>query len=213
MAQSYAAQVRGAATFVVQTHTTVRAGPMAHTEFSETAYAVADGAPSGKIVLRSLVNNAAANADQLAKLSAEPDRPLSRFGLRLPLLESAAGDYHYGELRESGGRTDVDFTAKVKDQAHGDGTASFDVAQKHVTQLVIRPAVLPPHATRMTITVEFGSVYEGRWDVVKITRTFSGREGFMTGSGSTTSVYDRYQIHASPADALKALNAIVPAAT
>ena len=213
MAQGYSTQVHGAATFVVQTRTTVRAGPMTHTEFNEVAYAEVDGTPAGKIVLRSLVNGAAANAVQLAKLSADPDGPLSRFGLRLPLMEPAAGDYQYSDPRETSSGANVDFATKVKDEAHGDGTLSADLAQKRITQVVIRPAVLPPHATRMTITIDFGSVVEGRWDIVKITRTFAGREGMMTGSGTTTSVYERYQTHASTADALKALSAIVPAAS
>lgn len=212
MAQAYTAQARGAVTFVVQTRTAVRAGPFTHTESSETAYVEVDGSVAGKVVLRSMVNGTAANAAQLAKFSAEPDGPLSRFGLRLPVLDAAAGDYQYGEPREPAERMGVDFVTKVKDEAHGDGTLNFDTNQKRIMQVVIRPAVLPPHATSMNITIDYGSVCEGRWDIVKITRTFAGRRGLLSGSGTTTSVYERYQPYASPADAFKALASIAPAA-
>jgi len=213
VAENYTAQVRGAATFVVQTRTTVRSGPFTHTEFSETAYVEVDGLVAGKVVLRSLVNGSSANAGQLAKLSAEPDGPLSRFGLRLPVFEAAAGDYQYGDPLEPGERTSVAFGTTVKDEAHGDGTLNVDINQKRVVQVVIRPAVLPAHATRMNITIDFGRVYEGRWDIVKITRTFAGRQGLMSGTGTSASVYERYQSYASSAEAFKALAAIAPAAS
>ena len=133
--------------------------------------------------------------------------------MRLPTSEAAAGDYQYGDPRERSEWTDVDFATTVKDEAHGNGMLTFDISQKRITQVVFRPTQLPPHATSMSVTIDFGRAYEGCWDIVKITRTFAGRQGLLSGSGTTTSVYERYQGHASAAEALKAMASIVPSAS
>ncbi len=201
-------QLRGAATYVAESRTLAHGGPITFTLSSDTAYVNVDGVTAGKRVLRNVDNGKVAGPLQLAKLSNEPSPPLSRAGMRLPLLGGALSDYTFGPPQQHNGLTDVPFSTRVKDEAHGDGILTLDLAQKRVAHIAYRPAVLPPRATSMSVAIDLARVFEGRWDVTTITLTFTGRQAFINGGGTTVTQYLDYKPYPTAADALKALTAI-----
>jgi hypothetical protein len=208
MAEWQEVQLRGAATYVAESRTLAHGGPITFTLSSDTAYVNVDGVTAGKRVLRNVDNGNVAGPAQLAKLSNEPSPPLSRAGMRLPLLGGALSDYTFGQPQQRNGLTDVPFATRVKDEAHGDGILTLDLAQKRLAHIAYHPAVLPPRATSMSVAIDFARAFEGRWDVATITLTFTGRQAFINGGGTTVTQYLDYEPHPSAADALKALSEI-----
>jgi hypothetical protein len=210
-ALAYAAETKSVVTFVAVTQFDVRSGPFHMHAFSETAYEEDDGAPVRRRILRAIDNGKVATPGDLVQRSAAPEEPTSRFGMRLPIYASAVGDYTYAKPRVDGDTVSVDFTAVVRDGAHGDGTLTLYRNEGRIATLVIRPCILPAHATSLTTTLEFGRVSEDRWDVVKITHAFTGKEGLLSGGGASVTTYERYRAFPSESAAEAALDAMEPA--
>jgi hypothetical protein len=209
VAASYAAATKSIVTFVAISTLDAHGGPFHRTTFSETAYEEADGAPLRKRVLRAVDDGRTAGTGDLAKRSAAPDDPSSRFGMHLPVVPAFVGDYAYGKPRVDGDTVTVDFTATVRDGAHGDGSLSYLRDENRIATIVIRPSMLPEHATSMTTTLEFGRVDDTRWDVVKVTHVFTGREAFISGAGSSVTTYERFREFPNQSAADAALDAAV----
>lgn len=197
IAATYAAQVRGVLSFVVTTNFDARGGPFKKVGFSYTAFVEADGTPVRKRVIRDIADGKVADTTSLTALSAQSEEPLTHFGMRLPYVASAVGDYRYAQPVAHAGTVDVAFTTTLKDQFHGNGTMTYDRTDGRLAQVTFQPAVLPAHATSIVVTVSFGRSIDERWDIVKIARVFTGREGIISGHGSSTSIYERYRIHAN----------------
>ena len=210
VAAAYAAATKSIVTFVAVTAFDAHGGPFHLRSFSETGYEETAGAPVRKRVLRAVDNGKTAAPDELTKRSSEPDGASSRFGMRLPILPGSVDDYAYDKPRDDGDSVSVDFTAKVRDEAHGDGSLTFLRAENRIATIVVHPAALPPHATSMTTTLEFGKVSDERWDVVKITHAFTGRQGFLSGGGTLVTTYERYRPFATQSAADAALDAMQP---
>jgi hypothetical protein len=191
-AELYAAATRGVVAFDVTTRTQIRGGPYRRDDVESVAYVVVDGKVSRKRVLRLVQGSHTANADELRRESAKPDGPLSRFGMRLPYLAEAVDAYAFDAPREESGTTTLGFRTTVRDESHGDGTMSLD-AQHRPVRVVFHPAKLPAHASEAIVTVEFGTVATGRWDVTRISRAFSGRLGIVAGHVDSASAYDAYR--------------------
>ena len=208
VAAAYALQAKGVESFLVTTTFDARGGPIHKSGYSQAAYVVVNGVPARHRVLKNVEDNRASDGAHLAAMATEPEGPLSHFGLRLPYLAGAVADYRYAPPRETATTIDLDFTTIVKDEAHGNGTLSYDRTENRIARVVFVPAALPAHATAMTVTVDFGRTHEERWDVVKISRAFSGREGIISGKGTSISVYERYRGYPSESVALAALDAL-----
>jgi hypothetical protein len=211
VAAAYAADTKSVVTFVAISTLDVHGGPFRMRTFAETAYEEAGGTPVRKRVLRYIDDGRTAAPDELAKRSATADVPSSRFGMRLPVCLGSVDDYVFGKPSVDGDLISVDFTSKVRDAAHGDGSLTFLRDENRIATIVIRPATLPDHATSMTTTLDFGFVTDDRWDVVKITHQFTGREGFISGAGVSITTYERYRPFASEADADAVLDTMQPA--
>jgi hypothetical protein len=209
-ALAYAAETKSIVTFVAVTQFDVHGGPFHMHSFSETAYEEDAGAPVRRRILRAVDNGKVAATDELTKRSAAAEAPTSRFGMHLPIYAASVGDYVFGKPRDDGDTVSVDFSAVVRDEAHGDGTLTVYRSEGRIATLVIRPCVLPPHATSLSTTLEFGRVSDDRWDVVKITHTFSGKEGLLSGGGTSVTTYERYRAFTSESAAGAALDAMVP---
>jgi hypothetical protein len=192
VAESHAAAARGVVVFDVTTRTQVRGGPYHRDDLEKAAYVVVDGKPSRKRVLQLAEGGRAAGGDALERASAKPDGPLSRFGMRLPYASEAVDAYAFEAPRAEGGETVIAFRTTVRDESHGDGTMALD-AQRRPVRVVFHPAKLPEHVSEATVTVEFGTVATGRWDVTRIERAFSGRLGIIRGHVGSTSTYDAYR--------------------
>jgi hypothetical protein len=210
VAAAYAAETKSIVTFVGVTLLDAHGGPFHKHAFSETAYEETDGTPVRKRVLRSVDDGRTADPGDLVKQSQIPDAPSSRFGMKLPVLPSAVDDYTFDRPRDDGTTISVAFTAKIRDAAHGDGSLTFLRNENRLATIVIRPAVLPEHATSMTTTLEFGKVSDDRWDVVKVTHAFTGREGIISGGGVSVTTYERYRPYTSAPAADAALDAMQP---
>jgi hypothetical protein len=211
VAAAYAADTKSIVTFVAITTLDAHGGPFHRRTFSETAYEEADGTPVRKRVLRAVDDGRTADARDLARRSSAPDDPSSRFGMHLPVAPAYIGDYTYGKPSVAGDTVTVDFTATVRDDAHGDGSLTYLRDENRIATIVIRPSVLPEHATSMTTTLEFGRVDESRWDVVKATHVFTGREAFISGAGSSVTTYERFRAFESRSAADAALDETEPA--
>ena len=166
-----------------------------------------NGSPIHKRYLKSTIGSRAASADELVKLSAEPEGALSRFGMKVPITPAFVSDFRFGKPRETGELIAVDFTTEVKDASHGDGTF-FVHRNGQLDHIVFKPAVLPDHVTGMTIELEYGMVMPDRWDVVKIARTFIGHRGVLSGRVNSTSTYEQYHVYPNEAAAAAALEAL-----
>ncbi len=210
VAAAYAAATKSIVTFVAVTAFDAHGGPFHIRSTSETGYEETAGAPVRKRVLRAVDNGKTVAPDELTKRSVDPEGPSGRFGMRLPMLSGCVDDYDYGKPHDDGEFVSVDFTAKVRDEAHGDGSLTFLRAENRIVTIVVRPAALPQHATSMTTTLEFAKVSDERWDVVKITRAFTGREGFISGGGTSVTTYERYRPFATQSAADAALDAMQP---
>ena len=210
VAAAYADDTKSIVTFVAVTSFDAHGGPFHLRSFSETAYAEAAGVPVRRKILRAVDDGKTAGNDDLVKRSEAAEPPSSRFGMHLPVLATAVDDYTFGKPRESGDSVSVDFTAKIRDEAHGDGSLTFLRDENRIATIVIHPAVLPPHATSMTTTVEFGRVSDERWDVVKITHAFTGRQGIISGAGTSITTYERYRAYPSEPAADAVLDTMQP---
>jgi hypothetical protein len=197
IAEAHAVAARGVVVFDVTTRTQIRGGPYHRDDVEKTAYLAVDGRVSRKRVLQLAEGGHPAAADALERASAKPDGPLSRFGMRLPYSSDALDAYAFDPPRTEGGDTVIAFRTSVRDESHGDGTMVLD-AQKRLVRVVFRPAKLPEHVSEATVTIEFGPVATGRWDVVRIARAFSGRLGILRGHADATSTYDSYRTFATP---------------
>lgn len=210
VAAAYASEIHGVRTFAVTTRTEISGGFVHRTDFSETAYVDQDGVAVRKRVLRSVENGKVADAAALAKLSATVDGPLSRYGLHSPGDPRMLTEYRYAAPRETPAGVELAFESDAHDQAHGSGTMLLDPARTRILQITFKPNVLPEHATSATLTIDFGTVMEGRWDVVKITRSFAGRYGIFTGRATATSLYELYRPYGTANAAEEALDAMKP---
>jgi hypothetical protein len=208
VAAAYAAETKSFVTLVAVSTLDAHGGPFHVRSFSETAYEEADGAVVRKRVLRFIDGDRTATAGELAKRSTAVDDPSSRFGMRLPVEPQSVDDYAFGKPSGDGDAVSVDFVSKVRDAAHGDGSITYLRGEDRIATLVIRPAVLPEHATSMTTTIEYGEVTAGRWDVVRVTHAFTGREGFISGGGTSVTTYERYRPFATQTAADAELDAM-----
>jgi hypothetical protein len=196
VAEAYAAAERGAVAFEVTTRTKIKGGFYTRDDVESAAYAVVDGKATLKRVLRLAQGHRVADAGELQRESAKADGPLSRFGLRLPYHAAAAGAYAFDPPRTDTAGIEIPFRSNVRDESHGDGTLTID-AERRLSRVVFHPAKLPDRATDATLTIEFGPVATGRWDITRIVREFGGRIGFLRGRVESTSTYDAYRSFAT----------------
>jgi hypothetical protein len=206
-AAAYAAQTKPIVTFVAITELDVHGGPFHQHSFSETGYEETASTPVRRRILRDVESGKVLAADELAKRSAAPEAPTARFGMKLPIV--AIDDYTYAKPRQDGDEVAVDFKTSVRDESHGDGTITL-YPDGRIATIVTHPVVLPPHATSLTTTIEFARVFEDRWDIVKITDTFTGRQGIISGGGSSVTTYERYRPWPTQSAADAALDAMEP---
>jgi len=210
VATEYAGVTRGVVSFVVATQMDVRGGPVHRQELSETAYVDQDGTAVRKRVLKDVKNGKPLPPPDLDHLSRSEDGPLSRFGMRAPYALAALADYSFGKPHESGDLILVDFTSTVRDAAHGDGTLAYSRSAGRIDRVTYTPAALPSESGSIvllsaSLEITFGTVGSDRWDIVRIVRNYTGREGMMRGRGVATSIYDRYRVHANQAEAVAAV--------
>ncbi len=209
----YAAQTPSIVTVVATSQLDAHGGPIHLHSFAETAYEEAAGVVVRKRVLRAIDDGRTAAADELARRSASADPPSSRFGMHLPVQPAYVGEYRYGTPRVEGDQVAVDFTATVRDAAHGDGSLAFARDDGRIARIVYTPCVLPEHATSMSTTLAYGRVGADRWDVISVTSSFTGREAFITGGGSSVTTFAHYHPAATAAEADAALDALGPSAS
>jgi hypothetical protein len=208
VAAAYAAETKSIVTFVAISTLDAHGGPFHVRSFSETAYEEVDGSTVRKRVLRFIDDGRTADPGELAKRSIAADPPSSRFGMHLPVQPQSVDDYTFGKPYGEGNAVSVDFVSKVRDAAHGDGSITYLRDEDRLATVVIRPAVLPVHATSMTTTIDYGMVTDGRWDVVRVTHAFTGREGFISGGGTSVKKYERCRPFATQNAADAALDAM-----
>ena len=210
-AAAYEAEERGVIAFDVSQSTAIR-GTMYHRDDQDlTAFAEADGRVSHKVVLRHVEGGHAEDKTGLAKRSAEPEAPLSRFGMRLPCDPAALADYAFDAPRVQSDGVVLPFRARVRDQAHGDGQMVLEPGGAHIASIAFQPAVLPDRATAATVLITFGTLAPGRYGIARIVRTFDGHVGPLRGRATSTSTYGNVRAFPSAAAAAEAIEREKPA--
>ncbi len=205
VATAYETEERGVVAFDVTQNTAIR-GTMYHRDDQDlTAFAEADGRVTHKVVLRHVEGGHAEDKAALAKRTAEPEAPLSRFGMRLPCDPTALADYTFDAPRVQSDGVVLPFRARVRDQAHGDGQMVLEPGGAHIASIAFQPTVLPDRATAASVLITFGTLAPGRYGIARIVRTFDGHVGPLRGRATSTSTYGNLRVFTSATAAADAI--------
>ncbi len=205
-AASYANEERGTVAFDVTQTSAIRGGLFRRDDQDVTAFVATDGKLVHKAVLRHVEGGKAEDRAALAKRDAEPESPLGRFGMRLPVDPAALADYSFAPPEQQAGGVVLPFRARVRDQAHGDGRIVLDAAGEHIVSIAFDPAVPPDRASAATVLIAFGPLAPGRYGIARIVRTFDGHVGPLRGRVTSTSTYGNVRSFPSAALAAEAVD-------
>jgi hypothetical protein len=203
---AYEAEERGVVAFDVTQNSAIRGTLFHRDDLDVTAFVESDGKLSHKAVLRHVEGGKSDDRAALAKRDAEPESPLSRFGMRLPCDPAAQADYAFGAPKPQGDGVVLPFRARVRDQAHGDGAIVFEPAGPRIASIDFVPAVPPDRASAATVSIAFGQLAAGRYGIARIVRTFDGHVGPLRGRVTSTSAYGNVRVFGSASAAAEAID-------
>ena len=153
-------------------------------------------------------NGAAASPDDLAKAQTAADKNQANDAYSFPLREDTLPDYRIAGATCGGcapGELAFAFTSLKRDESHGDGTVVIDPATHHIVRVDFVPTVLPKYVDRASVTVRFGQVLPGLWDVVEMQQHYQGHVYLIHGGADITTSLTNYRRFASRDEGLKAL--------
>jgi hypothetical protein len=178
--------------------TSINAGIVKHSEESESALLLRDGAfvtakyyritqdgkPFGprQIEDRDKETNQKWSAGQV--FFKEPYDP--RFTADYKFSFATCADCHAGTEA-------IAFSSATRDAQHGAGTMVMDAATGHVETLTYVPYALPPHATSGRVTETSGHALPDLWYVTHIEETYDGRAFVLKGTGTFNGTFDEFQ--------------------
>lgn len=206
VASAYESEERGVVAFDVAMTNTIRGGFYHRDDEDAAAFVTVDGRLVHKVVLRHVEGGKADDGAALTKRGAEPETPLSRFGMRLPCETSALAEYTFDAPQAKGATVTLPFHTRVRDQSHGDGAIVLDSAGGHIESIDFQPSVPPDKASAAHVVMTFGPLGGERYGITKIVRTFSGHVGPMRGSVVSNSVYQNVRVFPSAAAAIAAID-------
>ncbi len=212
-ALAYAAELHGALGMQRHFSTTIKAGPVRHTETSDSAVLFENGAFVEIKYYRIADDGKDFSPAQIQARDSETNKDWSagKIFFKEPYDQRYMEDYSYSQPQAcagcASGLVAVTFTSAVQDVQHGKGTMWIDATTARVTELVYAPNVLPPHATSGTVTEISSNSAPGIWYVTRIDETYQGRELIVKGTGTFTGTFDQIRRFASLAQARAALEA------
>jgi hypothetical protein len=207
----YEAEVRGVVGMQRHFTTVIHAGPIHHTEHSDSGFLMRDGTFTRIKYYQIADDGQPFTPEQTAIRESQTNRDWSegKIFFKEPYDERFLGDYQYDVTTMCTGCQEgvvaVNFTSDIKDNQHGSGTMWVDAAG-HVTKVVFSPNKMPPHANYGTVTEIASEVMPGVWYVTQIQATYKGRLLLLTGGATFTATFDHFHRFDRVGDANEALD-------
>jgi hypothetical protein len=207
----YSADVRG--TLGMQRHfsTTIKAGPIRHTETSDSGCLFSNGAFVGIKYYRLIQDGKTFSAKQLQAREAQTNRDWAagKIFFKEPYDQHFLGDYGFSQPQVCTGCPNtllvVRFTSAIQDAQHGNGMMWLDSTTARVKELIYTPNVLPSHATSGTVTEISSNPAPGIWYVTRIDESYRGHQLIISGTGTFTATFDQIRRFPSLAQGQAAL--------
>ena len=212
-ALAYAAELRGAIGMQRHFSTTIKAGPVRHSETSESGILFNNGAFVKIKYYRIVDDGKAFSAAQIQARESQTnaDWTSGKIFFKEPYDQSYMTDYSFSQPQACSGCPKgllaVNFTSALQDVQHGKGIMWIDSASARVTELIYSPNVLPPHATSGSVTEIGSNPAPGIWYVTRIDETYRGHELIVTGTGTFSGTFDQIRRFPSLAQGEAALDA------
>lgn len=209
----YAGNVRGLIGMRRHFSTVLHAGPIHHTEDSDSGLLMNGGAFVKLKYFRIADDGKAFNAQQIAQRDAQTnqDWTVGKIFFKEPYDRRFIGDYVFDPPQACAacpvGTVAVNFGSGTKDTQHGSGTMWIEQATGRVDRLTYIPNVLPPHATYGSVTETSGNAMRSVWYVTRIDGSYRGRAFVLSGTGTFTGVFDHFQRFSTVTKGEAALNA------
>ena len=209
---AYSADVRG--TLGMQRHfsTTIKAGPVRHTETSDSGVLFNNGVFVSIKYYRVVEDGKIFSAKQLQDREAQTNRDwvAGKIFFKEPYDQRFLGDYSFSQPQVCTGCPNtllvVRFTSAIHDAQHGDGMMWLDSTTARVKELIYTPYVLPSHATSGSVTEISSNPAPGIWYVTRIDEAYRGHELIVSGTGTFTGTFDRLRRFPSLAQGQAALS-------
>jgi len=195
---AYTSEVHGAIGMMRHFSTSIQAGPVRHSETSESGVLLTDGAFTKIKYYQVTQDRKAFDATKLAQRDSQTnaDWAAGKIFFKEPYDRRFSEDYQFALAAACAdcpaGTVAVTFTSALRDAQHGKGTMWIDSASARVVKLTYSPNAFPPHANSGTVT-ETSSESSGIWYVTRIDESYRGHELILTGTGTFTGTFDHFR--------------------
>jgi hypothetical protein len=210
---SYAANVRGIIGMQRHFSTVLHAGPIHHTEDSDSGLLMNNGSFVKVSYVRISDDGKAMTKQQIAQRDAQTneDWTVGKIFFKEPYDPRFMNEYSFDPPQACAacphGTVAVNFGSGIRDTQHGDGTMWIEQATARVDRLTYIPNVLPSHATFGTVTETSGWAMPHVWYVTRIDGTYQGKAFLLKGTGTFTGVFDHFRRFSTLSQGEAALNA------
>jgi hypothetical protein len=195
----YAANVRGVIGMQRHFSTVLHAGPVHHTEESDSGYLMNNGSFVKIKYVRIADDGKAFGAQQITQRDAQTnqDWTVGKIFFKEPYDPRFIGEYVIDPPQKCtacpAGTVALTFGSGIQDTQHGSGTMWIELATARVDRLTYIPNVLPPHATFASVTETSGWAMHNVWYVTRIDGSYRGKAFVLSGTGTFTGVFDRFR--------------------
>jgi hypothetical protein len=195
----YAENVRGIIGMQRHFSTVLHAGPVHHTEESDSGQLMKDGAFVKIEYVRISDDRKAFSAQQVAQRDAQTnqDWTVGKIFFKEPYDRRYIAEYSFDPPQACtacpAGTVAVTFGSGIQDTQHGSGTMWVELATGRVDRLTYIPNVLPSHATFGTVTETSGKALPNLWYVTRIDGVYQGRAFILKGTGTFVGVFDHFR--------------------
>ena len=207
----YAHSVAGLVGMQRHFKTVIGAGPVHHTEESDSAVLFNDGVFVDAAYYRIVDDGRPISQTDLNKRTAQTveDWRAGRVFFKEPYDPHFMSDYRFQPPTKCNGcpanAVAVQFDSSIRDMQHGSGTLIIDGVSGRVLSLTYAPNALPPHATSGEITEVSGEPIDGLWYVTRIEQKYQGKYAIFHGSGTFSGSFDHFRRFANSSTAEAAL--------
>lgn len=208
---AYASTMLGALGMQRHFVTVLHAGPVSHTEQSDSGILLHDGA-FVEIAYYRIADDGrtfTTSETQRREGEANQDWKAGKVFFKEPYDPRFMGDYRFDEAQACVtcpvGTIAVSFTSAIPDAQHGNGTMWIDRTSARIVQLTYIPNVLPPHASSGSVTEIGGWAGPHLWCVVRIEESYQGHAFLFHGTGVFTGTFDHFRRFATLSDGQAAL--------
>ncbi len=209
-AEANAADLRGFIGMQRHFSTDVHAGPVRHSEQSDSGVLINDGAYVKIKYYKITQDGSAFSQSKLEERESQTNRDWSagKIFFKEPYDKRFMGDYHFAEqpcIGCAAGTVAVAFTSDIKDAQHGNGTMWIASRSARVEKLTYVPNAFPPHASSGSVTETSGAGMTDLWYVTKIESTYKGHAFIVSGSGTFVGTFDHFRRFQTAAEGQAAL--------